>query len=400
MISSEGMAARHLATFVRGRCALIVDSALPTQRDELVDGPLKGAAVLEVDASPLTASGGAKLAEFIRSHDVETVIGLGGGSVMDAVKISALVAGEPSLLDFVVRRASRSGLIVLPPTATSRQRSRTILIPTTVGTGAEVSAVACLDTDFGRRLLVSDELSGDVAVLDAAHYSTLPRGLVFEGILEAFLRVAGTMIGSSPSIFDDDGFSLLKRMIHLGNRLTVEDTSELRLQAAKLSMESHTGWALAGRDPYAAKHWYVANELAYVTGARKMTATATIIGPVWDEIEGGANVWGDRGRLSKLGSVMAGADASLARSAAKGIRDLIMRWDIARLERISSQSAIDAAASAIKNWGGALPMLRGIEPTQIHTIFRNAGALQGHRAGRLAHGLRANDVREGREVNT
>ena len=48
-----------------------------------------------------------------------------------------------------------------------------------------------------------------------------------------------------------------------------------------------------GRDPYGAKHWYLASELAYVTGARKMTATASVIGPVWEEIGKGASAWGD-----------------------------------------------------------------------------------------------------------
>ncbi len=67
-------------------------------------------------------------------------------------------------------------------------------------------------------------------------------------------------------------------------------------------METHTGWALIGRDPpYGAKHWYLASELAYVTGARKMTATASVIGPVWEEIGKGASAWGDAGRFNGSG---------------------------------------------------------------------------------------------------
>jgi NADP-dependent alcohol dehydrogenase len=370
------MAPKYIGGLTRGRTGLVVDGALPGQRDALLAGDLKGAPTLELDAGPVNVETMRLVGSFIRKHGLQSVVGLGGGSVMDAVKLAALFTADPSLTIFVERHAKRSGLIVLPPVAYPNERPRTVLLPSTVGTGAEVSAVACLDTAVGRRLIASRHLSGDVAVLDAGNLATLPRQLLFEGLLEAFLRVAGTLIGSSSNIFDDDGFSLLARIIRLGNRVTREDGPELRLTAAHLSMETHTGWALVARDPYGAKHWYVANELAHVTGARKMTATASVISPIWEEILDGTASWGDRNRLLKLWSVVTDADPSLDSNPARGINQLMWRWGIARLDVISEQALMKTTAAALRNWGGGLPMLRGLDGVQVQYVLSKAALEQ------------------------
>lgn len=388
VVVDEAVPANYLGTLIRGRAGLVVDSALTEHRDRLLDGGLNGAPVLELDARPVSFATLTVVADFTRAHGLETVVALGGGSVLDAVKLSALFFADPCFAEFAARHAKRSGLVVIPFGTEPNERPRTILMPSTVGTGAEVSAVACLDTDVGRHLIASPHLSGDLAVLDAAHFATLPRNLVFEGLLEAFLRVAGTMIGSSRSTFDDDALSLLARIVRLGHRLQHEDSGELRLVAARLSMETHTGWSLMARNPYGAKHWYVANELAYLTGERKMTATATVIGPIWDEIESGATAWGNPHRLSELWSVVAEVDPSLGRSAAFGIRELLQRWGVQGLDDLSEQTAVKTAKLAVGRWGGVLPMLRGIDPAQIQHVLLNSvkkqpvlpGPLGGQRA--------------------
>ncbi|WP_155854292.1 daptide-type RiPP biosynthesis dehydogenase [Arthrobacter sp. MA-N2] len=376
VILDQGTSARYVGTLIRGRTGLVVDRALPEHRDRLLNGDLKGMPVLELDARPVSFTTLGLVEEFIRGYDLTTVVGLGGGSVLDAVKISALFTADRCFAEFAARHAKRSGLIVLPFGAEPNTRPRTILMPSTVGTGAEVSAVACLDTDVGRHLIASRHLSGDVAVLDAGHLSTLPRQLVLEGLLEALLRVAGTLIGSSPSIFDDDALSVLVRMVRLGNRLTREDSPELRLAAARLSMETHTGWSLIARNPYGAKHWYVANELAYVTGVRKMTATATVIEAIWDEIENGATAWGDPHRLAALWSAVASVDPSLGRNAARGIKELMRRWGVRGLDELSERTAMKTANLAVSRWGRVLPMLHGIDGVHILRVLRKASNMQ------------------------
>lgn len=302
VILGSGMSPKYVGSLTRGRVGLVVDAALAAHQSTLLEGDLRGVAVLALDAVPVNVVTLREVVGFIQEHRLDTVVALGGGSIMDAAKLAAMFSADPSLAIFVERHVKRSGLLVLPPVPYTSKRPKTVLLPSTVGTGAEASAVACLDTVVGRRLLASPQLAGDVAVLDAGHLATLPRSLVLEGLLEAFLRVAGTMAGSTASMFDDDGHHLLARIVRLGEQLRKEDSPEDRLLAARLSMETHTGWSLTGRNPYGAKHWYVANELAYLTGARKMAATAPLIAPIWEEIERGNFPWGDADRLRRLWS--------------------------------------------------------------------------------------------------
>jgi len=372
VIADDGTAPKYVGGLTRGRTGLVADRDLKVHRDKLLEGDLKGSAVLELTAEPVTVETLRTVGRFIRENGLQTVVGLGGGSVLDAVKLAAIFTADPALTIFAERHAKRSGLLVLPPITNPNDRPKTILMPSTVGTGAEVSAVACLDTAVGRRLIATRNLVGDVAMLDAGHLATLPKYLVFEGLLEALLRVAGTMVGSQHSIFDDDGHVLIQRMVRLGERLTLYDTAELRLTAARLSMETHTGWALMGRNPYGARHWYLANELAYVTGARKMTATASVIGPIWAEITNGAAAWGDRRRLQQLWSVVTEAVPELDPDPAQGINHLMRRWGIAGLENIGGETLLRTTEAAIRNWGGSLPMLRGIDAAQIQYVLHSA----------------------------
>ncbi|WP_159705960.1 daptide-type RiPP biosynthesis dehydogenase [Arthrobacter sp. 18067] len=376
IILDVGTAPRYIGGLTRGRAGLVVDDALTAHRDRMLAGDLKGTPVLELRSGPVTVETLRKVGSFIRENGLQTVAGLGGGSILDAVKLAALFTADPNLAVFAERHAKRSGLMVLPPVANLKERPKTILMPSTVGTGAEVSAVACLDTAVGRRLIVSRHLTGDAAMLDAGHLATLPRHLVFEGLLEAFLRVAGTMIGSHHSIFDDDGHALIQRMVRVGQQVSRKDSPELRLTAARLSMETHTGWALMGRNPYGAKHWYLANELAYVTGTRKMTATASVIGPIWEEVGKGAAEWGDSKRLLQLWTAVTAVDASLDPNPAHGINELMWRWGIAGLQTLSEESVVRTTDATLRNWGGGLPMLRGIDAMQIQYVLNAATAGQ------------------------
>ncbi|UKA49241.1 iron-containing alcohol dehydrogenase [Arthrobacter sp. FW305-123] len=396
IISDDGMAPKYVGGLTRGRTGLVVDAGLAVHRDRLLACDLKGSAVLELTAAPVTVETLRNVGGFIRENGLQTMVGLGGGSVLDAVKLAALFTADPALTIFAERHAKRSGLLVLPPVTNPKERPKTILMPSTVGTGAEVSAVACLDTAVGRRLIASRNLAGDVAMLDAGHLATLPRHLVLEGLLEALLRVAGTMVGSRQSIFDDDGHVLIQRIVRLGEQLTIHDSPELRLNAARLSMETHTGWALMGRNPYGASHWYLANELAYATGVRKMTATASVIGPIWEEIGLGAAAWGDPQRLQQLWSVVIETLPNLDPEPARGINGLMRSWGISGLEAISEETVVLTTQAALRSWGGALPMLRGIDAAQIHHVLMAAAR------GRHALSGPTGDLRAGKreEVNT
>ncbi len=100
-----------------------------------------------------------------RGCAADTVVGLGGGSAMDVAKlVAALFDGKQQILDVVGvdKLAGRS----LP----------LVCIPTTAGTGSEVTPIAILgdEDDDLKKGVVSAHLVPDAAYLDAALTVTVP----------------------------------------------------------------------------------------------------------------------------------------------------------------------------------------------------------------------------------
>ncbi|MBQ3226450.1 MAG: iron-containing alcohol dehydrogenase [Clostridia bacterium] len=84
--------------------------------------------------------------EYLKEHDAEIVIGLGGGSSIDAAKL----------------------MVFLYEKVTGKKHIKLIAIPTTSGTGSEVTQFAVVtDTEAGIKYpLVDDKLIPDMAILD------------------------------------------------------------------------------------------------------------------------------------------------------------------------------------------------------------------------------------------
>ncbi|PKM87572.1 MAG: alcohol dehydrogenase [Firmicutes bacterium HGW-Firmicutes-12] len=116
--------------------------------------------------------------ENMREFQPDTVIGLGGGSVIDAAKIMALYYDH---LDIDISESYNSG--IFPQT----RRTQLIAIPTTSGTGSEVTRFSVLtnrnsDIKMGAR---SNGLIADIAILDAELTVSMPRNVVAETGMDA-----------------------------------------------------------------------------------------------------------------------------------------------------------------------------------------------------------------------
>lgn len=103
-------------------------------------------------------------AEVARVKGIDGVIGLGGGSSMDVAKVVAvLLGGNQALQDLYGVGMVRGGRLPL------------VLVPTTAGTGSEVTPVAVITTGETTKAGVSSPvLLPDVAVLDAELTLGLP----------------------------------------------------------------------------------------------------------------------------------------------------------------------------------------------------------------------------------
>lgn len=172
-IQFETGASARLGALIKGRmrrpfivtdkgvlAAGLVNDALKSCREEGLDVYIDD----EVVADPPVAMVKAAV-ENARAHKADGVIGFGGGSSMDTAKlIAALISTEQSLED------------MLGVEAITGERTPLVLVPTTAGTGSEVTAIAIVTTQDDQKVgVVSNKLYADMAILDARLTLTAPR---------------------------------------------------------------------------------------------------------------------------------------------------------------------------------------------------------------------------------
>ena len=124
--------------------------------------------------------------EMARSASVDIVIGLGGGSSLDTAKVVAALAvdgAQPLSEIYGVGALQRKGL-------------PTILIPTTSGTGSEVTAISILTTgETTKAGIVSPYLFADVALLDPALTLGLPADVTAATGIDAMVHAIEAFTG-------------------------------------------------------------------------------------------------------------------------------------------------------------------------------------------------------------
>ncbi|MFT6254447.1 MAG: alcohol dehydrogenase [Granulosicoccus sp.] len=131
--------------------------------DALKAGDMPYNSYADVKADPPEAVIYAAL-DVLKAGGNDGVIGFGGGSSMDTAKLIALMAKSGEKLDDIYGVGNAKG-----------QRLPLILIPTTAGTGSEVTAVAIVTTgETTKAGVVATQLYPDVALLDAELTVGLP----------------------------------------------------------------------------------------------------------------------------------------------------------------------------------------------------------------------------------
>jgi alcohol dehydrogenase class IV len=182
LVVAQGGALR-LAEYLGGvrRPLLVTDAGVRALADPVVqalrDAGHEVAVFDAVQADPPPAVVEAALA-LARRHRADAVIGLGGGSSLDSAKLVALLAANGQSLDqtYGVNQARGPRL----PLA---------LLPTTAGTGSEVTPIAIVTTGAqSKQGIVSPWLLPDLALLDASLLTGLPAAVTAATGIDAMVH--------------------------------------------------------------------------------------------------------------------------------------------------------------------------------------------------------------------
>jgi alcohol dehydrogenase len=113
-----------------------------------------------------------------RQNQTELVIGLGGGSAMDVAKLVAVLADSPQSLAEIYGIGNVRGT-----------RLPLVQIPTTAGTGSEVTNISIVTTGATSKMgIVAPQLYADMAILDAELTFGLPSAVTAATGIDAMVH--------------------------------------------------------------------------------------------------------------------------------------------------------------------------------------------------------------------
>jgi alcohol dehydrogenase class IV len=186
----------------------------------------------DIEGEP-TVDTAERATDFARGLGAAAIVGVGGGSAMDVAKIVAMALGSGT----EVREClgiDMPGRTVLP----------LALVPTTTGTGAEVTRVAMLSED-GRKVISSHRaLVPTLAVLDAELVRGLPAGVTASTGMDALAHAVEAFLSTNRSALSVEASLRAVALLRDALPRAVADGSDVPARRATLYGAHLAGLAL------------------------------------------------------------------------------------------------------------------------------------------------------------
>lgn len=226
----------------------LCEPALKSMRDRGFNVTLFDAVEPDPKATTVLAA-----VEIAKANNIACVIGFGGGSSMDVAKVIALLAAsdQPIEAAYGVNQATGTRLPL-------------VLVPTTAGTGSEVTAVSILTTGTQEKKgIVSPIILPDIALLDAELTLGLPPHITAATGVDAMVHAIEAYTSKSPNNNPISKALAVQALDLLGAniRTAVSDGSNIEARGNMLLGSMLAGQAFAN-SPVAAVH-----ALAYPIGS-------------------------------------------------------------------------------------------------------------------------------------
>ena len=159
---------------------------------------------------------------FARSYPRAVIIGVGGGSALDTAKqAAAIVPSHEGIEHYLLGANPFPG------------RRHLIAIPTTAGTGAEVTRTCVVSDSSGRKLWTwGNELLPDAVILDAAVTATVPATITAATGLDAFTHALEANTGQRKNAISSAAALQAIRLVRRHLPAAVRNGQDLEARAA------------------------------------------------------------------------------------------------------------------------------------------------------------------------
>jgi alcohol dehydrogenase class IV len=182
-----------------GKALIVTDPGLvKAGLVEAIEGPLNSEGITyslydKVEPEP-PARVVDQCAQYLKDEKCDSIIGMGGGSSMDVAKgVSILATNKGNILDFC-------GVELVP-----RRGIPKILIPTTAGTGSEVTRVMVVTDEASgiKKALYSTYALADVAIVDPLMNLSMPPTVTADTGMDALVHAIETFVSLNATPFSD-----------------------------------------------------------------------------------------------------------------------------------------------------------------------------------------------------
>jgi len=174
--------------------------------------------------------------EAAKSEKAELVIGIGGGSPLDIAKVCAILATNTKPVSELF------GIDMVPEAGLA-----TILIPTTAGTGSEVTPIAILSDEHEKlkKGIVSPRLFPAVAILDPELTLGMPPGVTAATGLDALIHAVEAFTSKNANSISDVFARQAMRLVFGNIRKAYANGEDLAARAGMLEGSLLAGMAFA-----------------------------------------------------------------------------------------------------------------------------------------------------------
>lgn len=228
------------ALIVTGRKSSRINGSLDDVKNALEKGNISYTIFDEVEENPSVETV-MKASELGISIGADFVIGIGGGSPIDAAKaIAIMIANPDKKSEYLYEVVEPNSLLALPVVA----------VPTTCGTGSEVTGVSVLTVHEKRtKASLPHRVFPSLALLDAKYLQYAPLNIIYATAIDALGHLIESYINTTATeysrIFVREGFYFFakaKDVLVSGKTPDIDDLRNLLNASLMGGMAiSHTG---------------------------------------------------------------------------------------------------------------------------------------------------------------
>lgn len=175
--------------------------------------------------------------EKAREFDCDLIVGIGGGSVMDAAKLASVLKGASYTLRDLMENPAQAQKMV-----------KTVMIPSTCGTGAEATcnAIVAIPEENSKKGIVNDNMIPDYVILEPRMIAGLPKNIVAATGVDALAHAVECYTSKKATPFSD-GYALMAAKLIFGNiREAYEHPDNMEAKSNMMLGAYYGGIAITG----------------------------------------------------------------------------------------------------------------------------------------------------------